>query len=106
MLKYPLQEIVETRFEPPARWRQAGIRSGVAVLIAGRDGPAGLFGALGRASRAFSPDEVHFLQAVASALQRQGFEKQILEISEREQLRIGPNHPSGTIVSCEVPESP
>jgi PAS domain S-box-containing protein len=84
----------ERRFEPPARWLHAGIVSGVAVLIiAGRDGPVGLFGALARAPRTFSPDEVHFLQAVANivatALQRQGFEKQILEISEREQLRIG-----------------
>ena len=83
----------ETRFEAPPELTSYGILSGAVVIIAGRDRPFGALHALSTSRRVFARDDLHFLQSVANivatAIQRQAFEKEILEISEREQRRIG-----------------
>ena len=45
-----------------------GVRSGVTVIIPGRDRPFGLLGAHTRALRRFTDDDAHFLQTVAHVL--------------------------------------
>lgn len=83
----------ETRFEAPPELSKHGILSGAVVMIAGRDRPFGALHALSKSRRVFTQDDLHFLQSVANiaatTIQRQAFEKDILEISEREQRRIG-----------------
>jgi PAS domain S-box-containing protein len=83
----------EKRFKAPPVLLDHGIVSGAVVIIPGRPRPFGVFGAHSITRRAFTKDDVHFLQSVANvvatAIQRQLFEEQILEISEREQRRIG-----------------
>ena len=83
----------ETRFEAPPELTSYGILSGAVVTIAGRDGPFGALHALSTSRRVFTRDDLHFLQSVANiaatAIQRQAFEKEILEITESEQRRIG-----------------
>ena len=63
------------------------------VTIAGRDRPFGALHALSTSRRVFARDDLHFLRSVANivatTIQRQAFEKDILEISEQEQRRIG-----------------
>jgi signal transduction histidine kinase len=83
----------ETRFEAPPELSSRGIVSGAVVTIAGRDRPFGALHALSTRRRVFTGDDLHFLQSVANivatTIQRQAFEKDILEISEHEQRRIG-----------------
>jgi signal transduction histidine kinase len=83
----------ETRFEAPAELSSHGIVSGAVVTIAGRDRPFGALHALSTSRRVFTRDDLHFLRSVANivatTIQRQAFEKDILEISEHEQRRIG-----------------
>ena len=83
----------ETRFEAPPELSSHGILSGAVVTIAGRDRPFGALHALSTSRRVFTLDDLHFLQSaaniVATTIQRQAFEKDILEISEHEQRRIG-----------------
>jgi signal transduction histidine kinase len=83
----------ETRFEAPAELSSHGIVSGAVVTIAGRDRPFGALHALSTSRRVFTRDDLHFLRSVANivatTIQRQAFEKDILEISEQEQCRIG-----------------
>jgi GAF domain len=83
----------ETRFEAPPELSSRGILSGAVVTIAGRDRPFGALHALSTSRRVFTSDDLHFLQSaaniVATTIQRQAFEQDILEISEHEQRRIG-----------------
>ena len=83
----------ETRFKAPPELTRYGILSGAVVTIAGRDRPFGALHALSTSRRVFARDDLHFLQSVANivatAIQRQAFEKEILEITESEQRRIG-----------------
>lgn len=58
----------ETRFQPPRHFTDHGVTSGITVLIGLPERPFGVLGALSRAARAFTADDVHFLQAVASLL--------------------------------------
>ncbi|MBV9275804.1 MAG: PAS domain S-box protein [Verrucomicrobia bacterium] len=83
----------EKRFEIPALFREHGIRSGVSVIIHGRDQPYGILGAQSKKIQEFTGDEIHFLQSVAdvlaAAFERRGLEEELLSISNREQRRIG-----------------
>ena len=57
----------ETRFQPPRQFAD-GVTSGITVLVGLPERPFGVLGALSTAARAFTSDDVNFLQAVASLL--------------------------------------
>ena len=83
----------KTRFKIPALYRDLGVASGVVVPIAGRHGPYGVLHAWSTAKRKFTTDEVSFLESiknvVTTAIQRRSLEKELIEIAEKEQRRIG-----------------
>ena len=58
----------ERRFTPSPNLVELGVRSGVSVVIPGPDGPYGVLGAHTREPRRFTPDDAHFLQAMANSL--------------------------------------
>ncbi len=58
----------ESRFTPPRTLVDAHVVSGVSVVIQGRGGPLGVLGAHSRTRREFTPEDVSFLNAVASLL--------------------------------------
>jgi diguanylate cyclase (GGDEF)-like protein len=58
----------ETRFQGAAVLRDQGALSGISVPIPGRERPFGVLGAHARIRRAFSDDDVNFLQSVANVL--------------------------------------
>jgi diguanylate cyclase (GGDEF)-like protein/PAS domain S-box-containing protein len=58
----------DERFDLPAFWRDAGLRSGIEVPLPGPDGPAGVVG-VGRADpRPFREEDVDFARAVTNVL--------------------------------------
>jgi diguanylate cyclase (GGDEF)-like protein len=58
----------ERRFLMPDAFRNAGVRSGVAVQVPGEPGPFGLLCAQSRALRIFTAEELDFLRALANVL--------------------------------------
>jgi len=58
----------EHRFQAGSLLRDHAVASGMTVLIQGRGQPYGVAGAYSSAPRAFSPEDVSFLQAVANVL--------------------------------------
>jgi signal transduction histidine kinase len=58
----------ESRFEPWRVLREHGVVSSINVILHGSDGPFGVLGAHNRTRRAFTADDVHFLQAIANLL--------------------------------------
>ncbi|HXM37546.1 MAG TPA: PAS domain-containing protein [Gemmatimonadales bacterium] len=58
----------ETRFKAPRHLSDHGVISGITVLIGVPERPFGVLGAQSTAARAFTSDDVNFLQAVASLL--------------------------------------
>jgi PAS domain S-box-containing protein len=76
----------ETRFHGPPLLYEHGVVSGMSVTIPGSEGPFGVLGAHSTKRRAFSLDDVHFMQAVANviaaAIERARTEKALAE-SER-----------------------
>ncbi len=58
----------ETRFSGPTILHDHGVVSGISVIIQGEGRPFGVMGAHTTRRRAFSQDDVHFLQAVANVL--------------------------------------
>jgi PAS domain S-box-containing protein len=52
----------------PGRHRNAGVVSGLAVVIPGQPAPYGVLSAYARTPREFTGDEVHFLRAVANVI--------------------------------------
>jgi diguanylate cyclase (GGDEF)-like protein len=58
----------ERRFLMPDAFRNARVRSGVAVQVPGEAGPFGLLCAQTKALRTFSTDEINFLRALANVL--------------------------------------
>jgi two-component system sensor kinase FixL len=58
----------EERFSGPPLLRDHGVISGISVIIGRSDRPFGVLGAHTAKDRAFSQDDVHFLQAVANVL--------------------------------------
>jgi signal transduction histidine kinase len=70
-----------------------GALSGISVIIHGRAKPYGVLEAHTTRQRNFTPDDIHFLQSVASilaaAIERRALEEELLSISRREQRRMG-----------------
>ena len=58
----------ETRFEPAAGMREAGVISGITVTIRDEKTIYGLLAARGKQPRAYTPDDVHFMEAIANVL--------------------------------------
>ena len=58
----------ETRFARPPLLEEHGVVSGMTAVIQGLDRPYGILGAHTSKRRTFSPEDVHFLQAVANVL--------------------------------------
>ena len=58
----------ETRFSGPPLLTEHGVVSGMTVLIRGEEDPFGVLGAHTALHRAFSGDDIHFLQAMANVL--------------------------------------
>jgi PAS domain S-box-containing protein len=83
----------ESRFRVASLLLEHGIISGTSVIIQGRDRAFGVLGAHSLQPRKYSEDDIHFLQAVANvlatAVERRDLERELVDISSREQLRIG-----------------
>jgi two-component system, chemotaxis family, CheB/CheR fusion protein len=83
----------ESRFRASSLLLEHGIISSVSTIIRGRGRAFGVLGAHSPKPRKFSEDDIHFLQAVANvlatAVERRDLEKELVDISSREQLRIG-----------------
>lgn len=77
----------ERRFTPSPNLVELGVRSGVSVVIPGPDGPYGVLGAHTREPRRFTPDDAHFLQAMANslgaALRHRRAQAEVAEAEER-----------------------
>jgi PAS domain S-box-containing protein len=59
---------MEKRFHGPRLLLDHGVISGMSVIIPGRETPFGILGVHTTRKRAFTDDDVHFLQAVANVL--------------------------------------
>lgn len=83
----------ETRFTVPSLLTSHAVTSSVAVPIPDRGRPYGVLSVDTIGKRRFSGDDVHFLQSLAhiisQAIERRRAEKELLEVSGREQRRIG-----------------
>ena len=58
----------ETRFSTSAALRAHGVRSGVSVVVPGREGPWGILGAHTTERRTFGPDDILFFEVLANTL--------------------------------------
>jgi len=58
----------ETRFRGAKLLLDHGVRSGLSVIVHGRQGPWGVFGVHSRERRTFTPDDVNFVQSVANVI--------------------------------------
>jgi PAS domain S-box-containing protein len=58
----------EKRFSGPEILVEHGVVSGISVLISGEDRPFGVLGAHSRRRRAFSRDDINFVQSVANVI--------------------------------------
>ena len=58
----------ETRFRAPPGMVEAGVVSGITVIIRDDAGVYGLLAARGKQRRAYTPDDVHFMEAIANVL--------------------------------------
>ena len=83
----------EKRFLGPSLLLEHGVVSGISVIIHGRAKPYGVLGAHSTRQRHFTGDDIHFLQSVANilaaAIERRALEEELLNISGREQMRMG-----------------
>ncbi|HEX8918025.1 MAG TPA: PAS domain S-box protein [Chloroflexota bacterium] len=94
---------LETRFTVPAILHEHKVRSGMSVIVHGRDRPFGVLSVFSGRQRSFSPDDVHFLQSVANimatAIERKRLEEErarhskelatrVLQAQEAERKRI------------------
>jgi PAS domain S-box-containing protein len=80
----------ETRFAISKAVTNAGLKSGISVLVKGADGPLGVLAAFTVAPRTFAPDDAHFLQSAANvltaAIQRDRAEESIRQAREQAEL--------------------
>lgn len=58
----------DTRLGTVPLFREYGIVSGASVIVPGREGPYGVLGVYATQRRGFAPEDIRFLQAVASVL--------------------------------------
>lgn len=83
----------DPRFTIPPLLASHHVTSSMAVPIYDRDRPYGVLAVDTSRKRRFSGDDVHFLQSLANilsqAIERRRAEKELLEVSAREQRRIG-----------------
>jgi PAS domain S-box-containing protein len=81
---------LETRFEGSSLLLDHGITSGMSVIIPGQNRPFGVLGAYTTTKRAYTRDDVYFLQAVANvlatAIERQQAEEEVQRQHWRSQL--------------------
>lgn len=82
----------ESRFTPPSLLLDAGVVSGITVVILGHAGPWGVLGAHTREHREFSADDVNFLQAMsnslAAAIERSRTEDRLRELNQNLEARV------------------
>ncbi|MHB1261980.1 MAG: ATP-binding protein [Thermoplasmatota archaeon] len=73
---------LETRFSGPPLLHDHGVVSGLSVIIPGKELPWGVLGAHARTRRAFTQDDINFLQGVANllatAIERHAIEDELL----------------------------
>ena len=85
----------ESRFPFSAALRDHGVRSGVAVLVCGAEGPFGVLGAYDPEPNRFSDDSAHFLKsiahALAAALDRRHVEGRLARMAQFDYLTGLPN---------------
>jgi diguanylate cyclase (GGDEF)-like protein/PAS domain S-box-containing protein len=85
----------EQRFEKTSILERLGARSGMTVIIEGKDRPFGVFGLQSREVRIFTTDDVHFVQSVANvladAIERSGAEEEIRHQAVHDPLTRLPN---------------
>ncbi|NMG06159.1 PAS domain-containing protein [Brasilonema sp. UFV-L1] len=86
----------ETRFKGPHLLHKHQVVSGLSVVIHGKEGPFGVLGAHTTTERAFSKDDIYFLQAIANvlatAIERQRVEDALRESEQRWQLALRGNN--------------
>jgi signal transduction histidine kinase/DNA-binding NarL/FixJ family response regulator len=87
--------LAEERFARSPALRAEDARSGLCVVIAGRDEPFGALGAFDRRPRSFAAADVAFAQALANvlsaAVQRSQGERAVIRTKETERRRIARN---------------
>jgi diguanylate cyclase (GGDEF)-like protein/PAS domain S-box-containing protein len=85
----------EQRFDKSSVLEQIGARSGMTVIIEGKQRPFGVFGLQSRDVRLFTTDDVHFVQSVANvladAIERTGAEEEIRHQAVHDPLTRLPN---------------
>ena len=83
----------EHRFQIPELHSHYRVTSGAVIPIPGTHQPFGALSALSSNPRRFTEDDVRFLQSItniiATAVERKSLEKEVLDIAENEQRRIG-----------------
>jgi PAS domain S-box-containing protein len=81
----------ETRFPATSLLQAHGVASGMTAVIEGRDGPWGVIGVHTTRRTSFTPDDTHFVQAVANvlaaAIERQRSERESAESEHRLRVR-------------------
>lgn len=81
------------RYHLPPSITHRGMDHGLTAVIHGRGAPVGVLRAHTDTPRKFTNDDVYFFQAIANllaaAIERRKMEEELLEISGREQRRIG-----------------
>jgi diguanylate cyclase (GGDEF)-like protein len=77
----------EDRFRPSEMLIGQGVRSGVTVLIGGRDSSYGVLGAFSHEASRFSEDDIGFLQSVANVFAHAVDRWRVEEQARREALR-------------------
>lgn len=77
----------DPRFHGPGLLEEAGVRSGITVLIPGPEGPWGVFGVHARQPRAFDEDDATFIQSMGNvlgeAIQRKRSRQQLEAYADR-----------------------
>jgi diguanylate cyclase (GGDEF)-like protein/PAS domain S-box-containing protein len=86
---------LETRFDVPALWADAGCASFLEVPIPGQDEAVGVIGVAHRLGRVYESDDIRFVQAIANILAaataRHRAEETIRDQARRDQLTGLPN---------------
>ncbi|MEP0832194.1 PAS domain S-box protein [Microcoleus sp. AS-A8] len=82
----------EVRFSDPCLLHQHGAKSGISVIIPGRNRPYGVLGAHTTQYRKFTKDDIHFLQAtanvLATAINRQHVEEALRQAHDELEIRV------------------
>ncbi|HEX2045492.1 MAG TPA: PAS domain S-box protein [Gaiellaceae bacterium] len=82
----------ETRFDARGLLQEYGVVSSLSVLISGSERPYGVLAAHATDPRQFTPEDVHFLQALANvlagAIRRAEHERELAESEERLRLAL------------------